>query len=283
MNQSIPTNTHNVVLSTSLVSFAKILWYYRQLIVQMTKREVAGRYRGSFMGFTWTFFTPVLMLIVYTFVFGVVFNARWNIGGDEGKTNFAMVLFIGLIIHGFFAECINRAPNLIISNISLVKKVVFPLEILPVVAIACSLFHLAISSIILVVALLLYNAALPWTVILFPIVLFPLILMTIGLSLFLASIGVYLRDISQLTGFLMSALLFLAPVFYPISSIPKEYQGLLQINPLTFPIEEARKVMLWGKGLDLIEWLICFCINIVILWLGFWWFQKTRKGFSDVI
>ena len=124
---------------------AASVWRNRSLIVAMVKREVVGRYRGSIMGLAWSFFSPLLMLMIYTFVFSVVFKARWGVGGEESKTDFAIILFVGMIVHGLFAECVNRAPALILSNVNYVKKVIFPLEILPWVAFGSALFHTAIS------------------------------------------------------------------------------------------------------------------------------------------
>jgi lipopolysaccharide transport system permease protein len=268
---------------TSLINLSKSLWRNRNLWWLMTRRDVVGRYRGSVFGLSWSFFNPILMLFIYTFVFSVVFKARWDIGQNDSKTNFAIVLFIGLIVHGLFAECINRAPGLILSNVNLVKRVVFPLEILPFVAIASALFHMMASMVILIFAMLVFSSTLPWTIFLFPMVLLPFLFATAGFSLFLAATGVYVRDIGQITGVVTSILLFLAPVFYPISALPKDYQILLHLNPLTFVIEESRKVIIWGYFPNFIGWLIYFTSSLVILWLGFWWFQRARKGFADVI
>ncbi len=255
----------------------------RQLIWQMTRRDVAGRYRGSVFGLAWSFFTPVLMLFIYTFVFSVVFKARWGVSGEESRADFAIILFVGLIVHSLFAECINRSPVLILSNINYVKKVVFPLEILPLVALGAALFNCFVNTIVLLLAQFVINHIFPWTSVLFPLVLLPLILASMGFGWFLASLGVYLRDVGQVTGIITMALLFLSPIFYPVSALPKEYQGWLQLNPLTLIIEEGRKVLIFGKMPDWsvlgIAMIVCFAIAAV----GFWWFQKTRKGFADVL
>jgi lipopolysaccharide transport system permease protein len=163
---------------------AASLWRNRDLITALTKREVIGRYRGSVMGIAWSFFNPLLMLVIYTFVFSVVFKARWGVGGEESKTDFAIILFVGMIVHGLFAECVNRAPALILSNVNYVKKVIFPLEILPWVAFGSALFHTVISIGVLLLAQLLISHQLPWTVILFPLVLLPLIFISMGFAWF---------------------------------------------------------------------------------------------------
>lgn len=267
----------------SLTEMVASLWRNRQLILQMSKREVVGRYRGSVMGMAWSFFNPVLMLAVYTFVFSVVFQTRWGVAGEASKTSFAILLFVGMIVHGLFAECANRAPSLILGNVNYVKKVVFPLEILPWVAMGSALFHAAISLLVLLVAQLVFHQSLPWTVVLFPLVLLPLLLATMGVAWFLAAIGVYLRDVSQTIGIITTVLLFLSPIFYPISALPEQYRIWLHLNPLTFIIEEGRKTLVFGQMPDWSGWGVYMVVSVAIAWMGFWWFQKTRKGFADVL
>jgi lipopolysaccharide transport system permease protein len=268
---------------TSPIALVRSLWQHRQLISQMTKREVVGRYRGSVMGLAWSFFNPILMLVVYTFVFSVVFKARWGVGGEESKVAFAIILFVGMIVHGLFAECVNRAPTLILSNINYVKKVIFPLEILPVIAMGSALFHTIISLVVLLGAFLVLGSSLSWTVLYFPFVIFPLLLATMGFAWFLASLGVYVRDIAQITGLITTVMMFLSPVFFPLSSLPEKYQVWMQLNPLTFIIEESRRVMIFGQMPHFTGWIIYLLASTLIAWLGFAWFQKTRKGFADVL
>jgi lipopolysaccharide transport system permease protein len=270
---------HATTLSELFCSFLR----NRQLIFQMARREVIGRYRGSVMGLAWSFFNPILMLVIYTFVFSTVFKARWGVGGEESQVDFAIVLFVGMIVHGLFAECVNRAPQLIIGNTSYVKKVVFPLETLPWVAMGSALFHTAISLAVLLIVQLILAAWLPWTALLFPMVLLPLIFATIGFAWFLAATGVYVRDIGQTTGIFTTVLLFVSPVFYPISVLPEKFQLVLMLNPLTFIIEQARQVLIWGRLPDWTGLGLYSLASLVIAWAGFWWFQKTRRGFADVL
>jgi lipopolysaccharide transport system permease protein len=272
-HQAFPTDISEMFLSQ---------WRNRHLIVQLTKRDVLGRYRGSLMGLAWSFFNPLIMLTVYTFVFSVVFKARWSVAGED-KINFAIILFVGLIAYGLFAECINRAPTLILSNSNYVKKVVFPLEVLPSVALGSALFHAGVSLIVLLIAQLLVNQRLPWTVIFFPIVLLPLLFTAIGLAWLLSALGVYVRDIGQITTIFTTVLMFMSPLFYPLSALPKEYRIWLQLNPLTFIIEQSRNVLIFGKTPDWILWGMTVVGSLVICTAGFWWFQKTRKGFADVL
>ncbi|MBM0139476.1 ABC transporter permease [Pseudomonas cannabina] len=268
--------------SAGPVRLVASLWTNRSLISQMTRREVIGRYRGSVMGLAWSFFNPVLMLAVYTFVFSEIFSARW-VGVDTGKGGFAILLFVGMIVHGLFAECANRAPSLVMSNSNYVKKVVFPLEILPVITLGSALFHSCISLVVLVIAQLLISHTLFWTALLFPLILVPLILGTLGISWFLASLGVYLRDVGHVITVLTTVLLFLSPVLYPVAALPEVYRPWLQMNPLTYIIEESRSVLLFGNLPHWDSLGIAILIGAVMATMGFWFFQKTRKGFADVI
>jgi lipopolysaccharide transport system permease protein len=267
----------------SLPALARSLWRHRQLIWQMTRRDVVGRYRGSVMGLAWSLFNPVLMLTVYTFVFSVVFKARWGAGGEESKVNFAIILFVGMIVHGLFAECVNRAPGLVLSNINYVKKVIFPLEVLPVVAMGSALFHALVSLGVLLAAILLLNGALHWTILFLPLVLLPLIIATLGFAWLLASIGVFVRDIAQTIGLITTVMMFLSPIFYPVSALPEKFQILIMFNPLTFIIEEARTILIFGHPPHWGGMALYGLASVLMVWVGFWWFQKTRKGFADVV
>ena len=280
-NSSTAINPH-AAQPTSLVALGKSLWRNRQLIVQMTKREVIGRYRGSVMGLLWSFFNPILMLIVYTFVFSIVFKARW-VGGGDSKTEFALVLFAGLLVFNLFSECVNRAPSLILSNINYVKKVIFPLEILPLVALGSAVFHFMIGLLVWLMFYLIFFGIPPATILLLPLILMPLILMTLGFSWLLASLGAYLRDVGQIISVVTTVLMFLSPIFYPIAALPEEYRPYMQISPLTFVVEQARDLMMWGRGIDWDGWVMWMAVSSVITWMGFAWFQKTRKGFADVL
>lgn len=263
-------------------AMAASLWHNRRLVKTLVKREVIGRYRGSSMGLAWSFFNPVFMLAVYTFVFSVVFKARWNTGSDS-KTEFALVLFAGLMVFNLFSECINRAPNLILSNVNYVKKVVFPLEILPWVVLGSALFHLAVSMSVWLLFYFVFFGIPPFTAFMFPLVLLPLVLFTMGLSWLLASFGVYLRDVAQVTGIMTTVLMFLSPIFFPVSALPKDYQALMHLNPLTLVIEQTRNVLLWGEPLNSISYGLYVLIAALVAWTGFALFQKTRRGFADVL
>lgn len=254
----------------------------RTLIGTLAKREVVGRYRGSVMGILWSFFNPLFMLLIYTFVFSVVFKARWH-EGPSSKAEFALLLFAGLIVFNVFAECVTKAPSLILSNANYVKKMIFPLEVLPWASLGSALFHACVSTAVwLLVYIVIYGVP-HATALLLPLVVLPMLLITMGLSWALASLGVFLRDVSQFIVIVTSVLMFLSPIFYPITAIPEKYRPLLLLNPLSTTIEQARDVLYWGTVPDLLGYVIYLAVAAVVAWVGFAWFQKTRKGFADVI
>jgi len=254
----------------------------RELIATLVKREVLGRYRGSIMGILWSLFNPIFMLTIYTFVFSVVFKARWNQGSDS-RTEFALVLFAGLIVFNLMAECVNRSPSLILQNANYVKKVIFPLEILPVVSLGASIFHAVISLGVWLAAYCMFFGVPHLTVTLAPLVILPLLFFIMGLSWMLASLGVYIRDVSQFVGMAMTILMFLSPIFYPITAIPERYRFFIQLNPISPAIEQIRQILFWGEVPNIEVWSIYLLMSLGVAFLGFAWFQKTRKGFADVL
>lgn len=268
---------------TSLIALARSLIKNRQLIYQMTSREVIGRYKGSAFGLAWSFFNPIVMLVIYTFVFSVVFRARWGVSDSDSKTEFALILFVGLIIFNLFSETINRAPGLILSNVNYVKKVVFPLEILIVINFGTAFFHAFVSFLIMLIAFLLINGFINWTAIFLPMVLLPFALLILGISWFIASLGVFARDVGQAIGGITTLLMFLSPVFYPVTAVPKQLQNWILLNPVTFIIEQSRAVLFFGKIPDWSGLGLYFIFAAIVMLLGFAWFQKTRKGFADVL
>lgn len=257
-------------------------WRNRLLIYSLSKREVIGRYRGSYFGILWSFINPLFMLAIYTFVFSMIFKARWNAESDS-RTEYALILFAGLLVFNLFSECITKAPSLIQSNVNYVKKVVFPLEILPWVTLYSALFHGAISLIVWLIAYSIFFGVPQVTIIYLPLVIAPLMLIIMGVSWMLAGLGVYLRDIGQIIGILVSALMFLSPIFYPISILPERFQSMLLLNPLTIPVEQTRNYLFWGADLNYDYLCIYWVISLLICCAGFAWFQKVRKGFADVI
>lgn len=254
----------------------------RALTLKLAKRDVLGRYRGASFGLTWSLISPFLMLCVYTFAFGTVLGGRWP-RVESGHDSFAMIVFVGLIVHGLFAECFNRAPTLIVSNPNFVKRVIFPLEILPWPMLMSALFHTMMNVVVFVLLRLALDGQFSWTIVLLPLVLLPLAVLLLGLSWFLASLGVYVRDITQVTGVVATAMLFLSSALIPTESVPGTYRWLFRLNPLTPIIDQAREVMLWNRMPD---WLVLgeyMLIALVVAYLGYAWFAVTRRGFGDVL
>jgi lipopolysaccharide transport system permease protein len=262
--------------------FVATLTRYRDLIGRLVRRDFSAKYRGSMLGVVWAVVTPLLMVTVFVFVFGVVFQARW---GSESmpRASFTVTFLLGMMVHGIFAEALARAPSAVLGNPAYVKKVVFPLEILPVVIVLNALVSAAIGlTIVLIIHLLLSGTVEP-TLVLLPLVLAPYVLTVLGFVYFVGSIGVYFRDISHIIGLVTLASMFMAPIFYPIAAVPEAFRTLLYLNPLTFPVEQARAVALYGQAPDWLGLGIYTAVGVAFAWLGFAWFQKTRRGFADVV
>ena len=253
------------------------------LLRQLVVRNIASRYRGSMLGLVWSFAQPLLMLCVYTFVFSVVFKIRWGTVADSSKGPFPIIMFCGMALYTVFAESVSANCGIIVSNSNFVKKVIFPLEILPVAQTVAS-FTLGLAWFLLLFlgAVFFFDGA-GLTMLLLPLILIELFLFTLGISYFVASLGVYVRDTAYVVGVVLQILFFMTPIFYSISQVPEKYRWLLQLNPLTTMIEEARKVFLFGQLPDWNFLGISFLISVVVCQLGVAWFTKTKKGFSDVL
>jgi lipopolysaccharide transport system permease protein len=268
--------------SASPIEAIVSLYRNRSLIRNLIYREVLGRYKGSMLGIFWSLVNPIFMLTVYTFVFSVVFKARWNSGSDS-KTEFALILFLGLMIFNIFSECVSRAPSLILANVNYVKKVVFPLEILPWVSMGNAIFHFIVSLSVWLLAYIILFGLPHWQIVLLPFVLLPLVFFVMGMTWGLSALGVFLRDISQFIGLVVTILMFLTPIFYPASALPEKYQSLIFLNPLTPPIEMTRGLLYFGEMPNISLLGLYWLISLFTAVIGFAWFQKTRKGFADVL
>ncbi|MDX1728795.1 MAG: ABC transporter permease [Pseudoalteromonas tetraodonis] len=271
------------VNSVNPMFLIKSSWEQRQLIIALVKREVASRYRGSLLGNLWAIFIPLIMLAVYTFIFSMVFNARWGSGEGESRAEFALVLFAGLMVFNCFSECFVRAPRLILENVNYVKKVVFPLEVLPWVSLGAAVVNLSISLTVWLVFYCIVYGMPQVTVLLTPFILLPLLLLIIGLSWALAALGVYLRDLAQLVTVVSTMLMFLSPIFYPVEALPEDYRAVLNLNPLTPIIAQTRDVLYWGEIPSFSYYSTTLLASCLVAWGGFTLFQKTRQGFADVL
>lgn len=269
--------------STSLIKLAKTVLTNKHVIHQLTVRESTGKYKGSIIGLGWSLFHPILMLSVYTFVFSVIFKSRWGEASNQSQFDYAIIMFVGIIIHGILSDVLNKASTLITNNVNYVKKVVFPLEILPIISLGSALFHACISLAVLLIAYALVNHSLHLTVFLLPIILMPFMLLVLGLAWIISSLGVFIKDTSQTVSIVTLVMLFLAPVFYSAEVVPEEYRFLLNMNPLTFIIEQSRNVIIFGQYPNWSGLLMYSLSGSAIFWLGYAWFQKTKKGFADVI
>lgn len=265
------------------LKFFGTIWAYRKLILDLIKREVTTKYKGSFFGLFWSLVTPILMLAVYTFVFSFVFNARWGGDGNGSKIEFALLLFSGLMIFNLFAECIGRAPGLIIENSSYVKKIVFPLEVLPLVILGTAITQFLFSFTVWVFFYFLFIGELNFYIFLLPVVLTPFLVLLSGMTMVLSAIGVYVRDISQIISIIITMTLFLSPIFYPASALPARFQILFTLNPLTIPIEGIREVLYFGEFTLLTPLIYYSVIALCVQIFGFLIFQKLRNGFADVV
>lgn len=270
--------------SASPIALARSLRANAALVRALVIREVIGRYQGSILGVLWSLFNPIFMLVIYTFFFSVIFKSRWTPGAAaEDRSQFALALFIGLIPFNLFTECINRAPGLILANANYVKKVVFPLEMLPIVSIGAACFHALVSLFVWLVFYFIAYGTPHVTALWLPLIVVPLLLLVAGASWMLSALGVYLRDVGQVTALCTTALMFISPVFFPASALPERFRPLFALNPLTPVIEMLRDAMMWGHAPHMHRVLMSFVSGVAVAWLGFAWFQKTRRGFADVL
>jgi lipopolysaccharide transport system permease protein len=259
-------------------------WRHRTLLFRLTRRELEVRYRGSLLGLAWAALLPLLMIGIYAFVFGSVFRARWpQPASAMGQYSFAMLLFGGFIMFNIFTEAVNRSVGLMMENISYIKKVVFPLDVLPWVVTTCALLNAGIAfAVFLVLFIILYGLP-PVTILLLPFVVLPIALVTLGVTYFLSSLGVFLRDLRQVIPLLTTAMLFLSPVFYSLDAVPEDFRPIIAANPLTIGIIEARQVIFWGEVPNFLEWALYTLAAFAIAILGHAWFTHTRKAFADVV
>lgn len=279
------SSARNATLREALTPATLIadLWPYRGLIGQMTWREFHQRYRATSLGILWALAQPLLMLAVYTFVFSVVFQARLGGRSDESRIDFALAIYSGLVVFNLFAGSLTQAATSIASQPNYVKKVVFPLQTLPV-SIALSNAILAMINLGLLCAFsLIFRGALPLTAVCIPLILVPALMLSLGLSFFLASLGVYVRDVVHVVAIVLQVLFFMTPIFYSIERLPAAMQAAIRLNPLSPLVESARAALLWGEWPSWGWFLLALCLSALVLQVGYAWFVKTRGGFADVL
>ena len=264
-------------------SILAIPWQFRDLISILTWREIAGRYRGSLLGSLWPLLNPLIMLGLYTSVFGVILQSRWPGSEDQGMGAFALRLLSGMLVHGLLAEVLGRAPSLVTSQPNYVTKVVFPLEVLAWVNLLTALFHAGLALAVMLLINGLFGSGFAWAQLALPVLLLPFCMILLGASWFLAALGVYVRDMNQLIGPLVTIMMFLAPLFYPRSVMPAALQPWLALNPITIPIEQSRRVLFeaqWPQWDVMAQYSL---VAVVVYLFGLWVFSKLKKGFADVL
>ena len=255
-------------------------WANRALLHRMVKRDVRGRYQGSIFGTIWSFATPLLLLCAYWFILGVVLQARF---GATPQVAFPVVLFAGLVTHLFFAEVLGRATGLIFEHATYVKKVVFPLAVLPWMTLATAVFHLCVNLSILLVGQLIIVGSIPTTWPLIIVVLLPVLPLLLGLSWLLSAVSVFLRDIQQVVPLLLTLMMFASPIFFPMEMVPESYRPFLYLNPTTVIIQQVRAVTIHGQLPDFSLLGIYSIFALLVMGVGYWVFARTRKGFADVL
>lgn len=254
----------------------------RSLIAELTRREIHGKYRGASFGMLWALISPFLMLAVYSLAFGNILKSRWPQTG-QGAHSFALILFVGLIVHGFFGECITRAPQLVTQNPNYVKRVVFPLEVLPWPMVLSALFNLFTNLAAFIVLQVAVDHRFVWQIVLFPVAIAPLVILALGVSWWLAALGVYFRDIGQVTSVMVTALLFTSTAIMPLSAVSPGVRWMFNLNPLSYIIDQSRGVALWGQLPDWLGLTTYALFALAFTYLGYWTFMVTKRGFADVI
>ncbi|WP_170296043.1 ABC transporter permease [Azospirillum brasilense] len=271
--------------SSGMGSIARTLFRYRSLTATLVRKELATRFVGSVFGLLWFVITPAIQIAIYTLVFGTVFQARmpFRAAAESSQQEFGVYLFSGLLIFGLLADVISRSPSLIVTNPNFVKKVIFPIEILPVVAVLSALVSAGISFLLLVAALLLIMGSIPPFILLYPFCVLIMVPMLLGLSWFMAALGAFVRDIAQVVGLALTVLMFISPIFSPITAFPPWLQTFILFNPISLPIEFAHQVLFLNQLPEPVAVAGYLLVSVVVMAVGWRFFQKTRGGFADVL
>lgn len=262
------------------------LWSHRGVLWSHARNDIVARYQGSFFGLFWAVFAPVLTLCVYTFVFSVILQARYGerFKGIDDHLAFAFVMFCGYVPWQLFAEPLARAPAVLRQNATLVKKTLFPIEVLPASLVISSLLYAGISLIVLLLALLLVFQTLSWSLPLAMLVVAPLLLMTMGLCWFVASLGVFIPDLKDFLGILLNAWMFLTPIFYTIDMIPLRFRWIASLNPMAGIVTVFRQCVLGLEhGFPWVWWVKMTALSALVFLAGLYWFWRTRRSFLDVM
>ena len=256
---------------------------HRFLLRQLVRKSVVTTYQGSLIGVAWIVVRPLLTLAIYGFCFGVVFQGRFFRQTGGSSLEFAMVLFVGLTIFSLLSEMLAAAPSLVAGNANFVKRVVFPLDLLVPAQLGSALVQMTMSAAVFLAVRVFLDPPLGWAALSVPILMLPYVMLTLGLAWFLASLGVFVRDLQQVVPLAITALMFLSPLFFPVSAVPPFLRPVIYLNPLTFVLESARNALFRNEWPDPAGLLVYVVVAAFVMWLGWAWFEKTRKGFADVL
>jgi len=253
------------------------------ILRSLVRNEIHSKYSKTILGVVWSMINPLVMIVIYSFVFGMIFEVRFGRTAGTSEVPYGIVLFSGLLLHVFLAETLLRAQSVVLDNPNYVKRVIFPLEILPIGILIANVIQAVVALGVLMVVILVAGFPIPLTALLIPIVWAPLILVTLGLAMIVASLGVFVRDISQVLGFMMTILMFASSILFPAEMLPEALRPWLLLNPLTVIVDQTRAVLLWG---EMPNWRLLgyySVVSVLVAWIGCWWFLRTRRGFADVM
>jgi len=248
----------------------------------MVKRDVVARYKGSWLGLFWSAINPLLLMMVYGFVFGVIFKARWPAQGDT-EVSFIVLLFCGLVVHLMFSDVLSRSASVIRDNANYVKKVIFPLSIFGGVISGSALFHFLVSFVVLLLVAGFMGGHMSWHILFLPVLLLQYVLLCTGVAWLVSVLGVFFKDLTHVIGFISTVFLFTCPIFYPIDYVPEQYQFVLSANPLTYYVEAVRGIVAFHTFPPIEAFLTSLLVALIVFIVGFWFFRKTKGSFADVV
>ncbi len=283
MQEAINSNTIKTDSSWNIFSSLGRFYRYRDLLRQLILRNIRSRHKGSYLGSIWQVLNPLLMMMLYTFVFGFIFKGSYHSSPEETKLDYGLGIFLSITIYQFLAEILMVSPTLMVSHPNYVKKVVFPLDVLPVAVVGTALYHFCLTLTIVVMGIVFLGPGLSINALWIPVILFPFFLTALGLAWIFSALGVFFRDINQLTTFLSLALLYASAVFYSSKQIPSAIWQFIKFNPLIHSIELSRQTLLWQQSPDIPSLVYLYGFSIVFVWIGFIAFNKMKPAFADVI
>lgn len=258
------------------------LWSHRELFLRILSRDLQSAFRGSLLGLAWIVVIPLVLVTIYSFVFGVVLNAGWQIT-PRSRLEIPLIYFTGVIVFLFFMEIVTRSPNCIRDNKTYVTKIIFPVDILSWVLAGTSLVKFTVNVCLLIALLAFATGSVPSGVLMLPLLMVPFVLMAVGLSWMLAAVGAFIRDLSHALAAIMPIIMFVSPVFYPVDRVPEPFRTAYYLNPLTYMLESVRGLLFFGTPVHLGGYLAFWLASVVTFVLGYALFRRLRPGFADVV